>query len=112
MSEELKPCPFCGRKAKIETSGSPAHDYCVVCTWCLVKTPRSWDRDRAVRAWNTRAEKVCRWGPEKTHDFCYEGHDYWQTECGDAFVLTADGLPAENGYLYCPNCGGKVEVEE
>ena len=31
--------------------------------------------------------------------------DSWDTECGDKFQFTVDG-PVENGFRYCPYCGG------
>ena len=38
--------------------------------------------------------------------------DYWETECGEAFVIEAD-TPKENGMKFCPFCGGElVEVLE
>ena len=51
MSEEkLKPCPFCGGKAVAST-------YYIECESCDVAPNIDWwhfDRDEAIKAWNTR----------------------------------------------------------
>jgi Lar family restriction alleviation protein len=52
MSDELKPCPFCG-------SGNVALDrfdrFTVYCIRCGCKTRRHITKDRALAAWNRRA---------------------------------------------------------
>ena len=48
-------------------------------------------------------KKVCRWTQEPVDD-------YWASACGYAFTLTDEGMPGENDFLYCPKCGGKIEV--
>jgi Lar family restriction alleviation protein len=58
MSEELKPCPFCGGEAKVQYEiGSNLHPS-VVCTTCLIRTPKSLSRDKneVKNIWNTRQE--------------------------------------------------------
>lgn len=51
--EELKPCPFCGGKAKCFTVNSATW---VFCTDCSAET-RAYDtREEAIAAWNRRAE--------------------------------------------------------
>ena len=64
MSEELKPCPFCGEKAEIETwTTSTTHikykNYRVGCYKCGIHT--DWmalneGKASAIEAWNRRAE--------------------------------------------------------
>ena len=52
--KELKPCPFCGGKAKVETKSSIW--WIVKCTKCPCEVGRSWfyiKRD-AIEAWNRR----------------------------------------------------------
>ena len=60
MDEMLKPCPFCGGEAKLETYGGTA--CAVVCQSCHCGTPTVSlnDGERAVEAWNRRAERTCR----------------------------------------------------
>lgn len=57
MSEELKPCPFCGDDPEIELIQSifGDSDWMIICPKCLIKM---WDEDKAtvIAAWNTRVE--------------------------------------------------------
>ena len=61
MSEELKPCPFCGEdEALIETSEKCirlvyAQAYQVHCNDCCATTEWSHDKEKAIEAWNKRA---------------------------------------------------------
>ncbi|MDM8270561.1 Lar family restriction alleviation protein [Thermophilibacter provencensis] len=65
MADELRPCPFCGGEAEFETYGGTA--CAVTCRKCRCGTPtvRLDDGERAVEAWNRRAERT--W-----HDFSDE----------------------------------------
>lgn len=71
---ELKPCPFCGGKAKIMRKGSRSgkiRSYSVDCPECLANGPVFWVADwhrtpfiaqeKAVRAWNKRKEDESEW---------------------------------------------------
>lgn len=58
MSEELKPCPFCGEKPFLEkgynqqTGEYYKDEFCVICTHCNVGV---WTAEsEAIQAWNTR----------------------------------------------------------
>ena len=52
MSEELKPCPFCGGEAEIFESA-----ICQIrCSNCNARS--CWNtKDKAIEAWNRRAEQ-------------------------------------------------------
>lgn len=54
-NESLKPCPFCGEKAEIETNedGSKVH---VVCSLCYARTDDYYldYSDYAIQDWNRR----------------------------------------------------------
>lgn len=64
MSDELRPCPFCGSAAKWENGR--VHDdgptyYQIVCTnkTCAIQTPNAYDSQQVaalIERWNTRAE--------------------------------------------------------
>lgn len=65
MSErgnELKPCPFCGGKAKLmadQTPWSRVHGYFVTCLKCGVETPRNKrSAGEAAFAWNMRKREA------------------------------------------------------
>lgn len=36
-------------------------------------------------------------------------HDYYETGCGHTFTFI-DGSSQENGFKYCPYCGGKIDA--
>ena len=46
---------------------------------------------------------TCEWHLEN------DGVDVWETSCGKTFVFYEDG-PKENGFKFCPYCGGQLEV--
>ena len=104
--EGLLPCPFCGGEAEFETYGGTA--CAVTCRKCRCGTPTVSlnDGERAVEAWNRRAERTCHIKLSKTSVWHCDG-------CGQ----TIDGnCFADNGgrlveYRYCPNCGARVVDE-
>lgn len=53
-NEELKPCPFCGGKAKINLF---LGNYCVTCDSCpgAIFPCRGMKKKEAIKAWNRRA---------------------------------------------------------
>lgn len=53
MSEELKPCPFCGGKAKLVAT-SYGDCYVIYCTKCYTKQNYFINKNKAITAWNTR----------------------------------------------------------
>lgn len=57
MIEELKPCPFCGRKAWIiDTGNYPRTFYRIVCQSCRTKQGKFYDtEEESIKAWNRRA---------------------------------------------------------
>lgn len=59
-TEELKPCPFCGRPARMKTTPHIPNgmDYTVQCTdpSCCGRITKKWQtRETAIYAWNRRA---------------------------------------------------------
>ena len=124
MSEELKPCPFCGSEytqvrymgGKLQETSAFSSGYRGECCDCGFLTAAFYTEAEAVKAWNTRSERTC-------HNDNAEG-SFVCSECGahvrDTYVGVSYG--DENGkrwyststgqsFKYCPNCGVKV-VEE
>lgn len=54
MSEELKPCPFCGGKPKLEKFRWTGIEYSIICTECGCRTFESNNYNAVIKAWNTR----------------------------------------------------------
>lgn len=58
---ELKPCPFCGSKAMVDSMYRHGKEtlYQVTCSWegCQLQPMTEWYKDKGVveRAWNRRA---------------------------------------------------------
>ena len=94
MSEELKPCPFCGGEAVKEyDSDWGIVVRCLECPAIMTESPYLGVLN-PIEAWNTRSERTCRY----EH---IEG-TWYKTSCGERY----DGVVPPN---YCPNCGGKVD---
>ena len=59
MTEELLKCPFCGGKAdEIEIDDEDQHLYYVECEDCCAKTDYFYYKEKAIVAWNQRADKI------------------------------------------------------
>ena len=57
MSNELKPCPFCGGEAAFGANSCQGFEY-VRCASCKARTWSCYDtKEQAAEAWNTRAER-------------------------------------------------------
>jgi len=115
----LKPCPFCGGEARVNTlkwvGGYTATALCK--NEPNVHYLDTWDEDeekaigRIIEVWNRRAERTCknisnppsgflcsecRWG-----DFAEPSH----------LLTTAKFTDNDGGPNYCPNCGARVRSE-
>lgn len=57
MSEELKPCPFCGGEPELisEYNGEPVLVHKICCTNCGVWLDWHGCKEDVIEAWNTRA---------------------------------------------------------
>lgn len=54
---ELKPCPFCGGKARLDRY---EHFYRVLCTDCPASTEWLYSEQEAIEAWNRRVNECDR----------------------------------------------------
>ena len=53
MSEELKPCPFCGGEADIRTVGEISYIECATCH-CQTESVHYKEKNKIIEAWNKR----------------------------------------------------------
>ena len=98
---ELKPCPFCGGEA--DTMHAAAGYVYAICEDCGARSSSFGLENRAIEAWNTRAERTCH---------ILNHGSPWEFSVP---LLQCDGCEAlfygdATGDIpnYCPNCGAKV----
>jgi Lar family restriction alleviation protein len=56
MSEELKPCPFCGSEDVTLENLFCIDDWYVSCNKCDIQQIAKYKKDEAILRWNQRAE--------------------------------------------------------
>ena len=112
MSDELKPCPFCGGEARAFYS-EEGGTFDVQCQRCGAipfigsRTSEIRTLDGVIAAWNARAERTC--DNLLDHSPCA----FECSECGFSVRTVPDG-PADwqtPFWRHCPNCGAKVVIE-
>lgn len=105
MSDELKPCPFCGGEAEcIDDTGVLVNGRRTWVVWCpdeecpvVLSTPLCETQEEAAAAWNTRSERTCEKVPGKMH---YGERRPKCSNCGY-------GL-GDDRWRYRPSCGARV----
>ena len=111
LGQELKPCPFCGGKARIGHSPN-CNDFWIICRECATYYPKDMSRkyteSEEIEAWNTRHEKTFRMDMS-TYE---QGGIVKCDACGKRIPTKhRNTYTVEAKYPYCPWCGAKV-VEE
>ena len=109
---ELKPCPFCGGKAKFSLFFLCRDTIvCTECHACIVPPIiGAYSKGELAAEWNGRAEQTehGRWIPRE-----YDGYadgapvwDMWEcSECGHEHNGEEDTLTE-----FCPDCGAKMDA--
>lgn len=112
MSEELKPCPFCGGEAEIRPVTMPdgnVRQYVSCLNDSCGAASGLFGMDcYAVDAWNRRAERTChdvgsRWSIGFRCDVC--GFDAGIDDDESVNFGTDE-------FNYCPNCGRRVVYDD
>ena len=111
MSNELKPCPFCGGEAVILKADQYhvfPYSYYVSCTKCTVGLGPLDTEAEAIEAWNRRAATDKNVGDkERTAKVVCNG-----TTMGLSFCCGNCGKPVHSEGKYCHHCGAKLEWSE
>ena len=60
MDAELKPCPFCGAEAwgPIDCNDDWENWYEIECSQCGARTPKCFEEEECIAAWNRRPENT------------------------------------------------------
>lgn len=100
---ELKPCPFCGGKARIMLEEEDRPDdsfHNVYCTGCGVQF---WvkSKSQAIAAWNRRSDAVPVVRGEWEVAIGYDPNK--KVQCQNCYKMAYEPTP------YCPNCGARME---
>lgn len=118
MTNELKPCPFCGGEAHVVEGmySSYQEGYAVRCRHCALTLGASgrlgecyeWSccyetEAEAIEAWNTRAERTC-------HEVLVDKHWRGCSECSYKWEFMY-GIGKCERPNYCPDCGARVVSE-
>lgn len=97
MSEELKPCPFCGSEhtqvrymgGKWQEQSAFSSGFRGECCDCGVIEAE------AARAWNARTERTCEYIGDEISGGCSVCRGWLDPDCA-----------------YCPSCGSRVVADE
>ncbi len=103
MTDELKPCPFCGGEAELQDDLGREDRvfYRAVCgdVGCQGHYCNNWSMtpEEAAGRWNARHERTCRieWKNEVFAFVC--------SDCDRMAMMPPGSKPK-----FCPNCGAKV----
>lgn len=117
MSNELKPCPFCGNKylwlEDIGIRGTAR--YYVICTTCGAKSNFEKTPEEAMKKWNERGEQTCSitdLNSGEVADYECREHIKHCESCHHDFgyvLYNEDGDTwMDEQPRFCPNCGAKV----
>lgn len=135
MTNELKPCPFCGGTNLKVSGGSWKYVKCKDCDNGAHAPGQgsTGNEDDAISAWNTRNQRTCHYFPDEiqiafdeddneieTGEAYSDGCDYSCDKCGYTMLGGDEGgwfeeTPGEYGgwefkprFKFCPNCGSKL----
>lgn len=124
MSDELKPCPFCGGEASMQRFNASTTPARIICQCGIeLRAAKGQSVEGIVEQWNARAAVTDEQFASAVHDgrawqvvrTCgeYRG-DVYETPDGtsDDIELWCEhcDIPLEDGWHHCPGCGAKVVV--
>ena len=101
MTDELKPCPFCGSTRVSIMKLSDGKNKFAICMNCKATSNAAKKVEDVKYLWNKRAERTAKVIELATRIYC--------DECGERIDDFDDITP--NKLKYCPNCGARLEWE-
>ena len=109
---ELLPCPFCGEKAYMQISQEmETFVYYIICPHCDSAGLKSFDKEKAVKRWNTRhyppevQKMIDEAKPRKLIVSSYDKDIVFCPRCREAFSLKKiRSLRPEIDKSGCPRC--------
>lgn len=108
MSDDLKPCPFCGGSAKLICCAHTGKFY-IECANCEAMTDVNYDiRQKAITAWNTRPQEDALKGVIDGKEDIIKQLEVRIAELEDALKFYANGDYCEGGGIY----GGERNCHE
>lgn len=108
---ELKPCPFCGGKAKFSLFMCRDAIACTECPACIVPPISGvYSKEELAAEWNRRAEQLQKHGRWKpfARDVIGYTDEFICSECECSVFL--HNFAKECEFEYCPNCGARMDA--
>lgn len=107
MSEELKPCPFCGGEA--QTGKSYSGFYSVECMNCGMQSGYYDTESEAITAWNrAMGERTAKVIEHDASITVTDGYKYQRSE----YLCGACKKKVIGGDEYCSHCGCRLDWDE
>lgn len=98
MTEELRPCPFCGGRSKLEQSGKDS--FTIKCKSCAVKRKQrcakfglDWLQEAMIAHWNKRTSSIM--SKESAQELCdsIELNSEFFDGDNEEYILLREGNP-------------------
>lgn len=100
MSEELKPCPFCGGQVILDKNDKRRRPWSIVCTECGIVNDDWAVSDQLVKEWNTRP----------IEDYLIS--KIVELKAAQRFIPVGERLPEDQVQVMCVEVRGAYSVYE
>jgi hypothetical protein len=77
MTEELKPCPFCGGEAKIGSFKGSKENWAVWCESCCIPCSEKYTIEETIKTWNTRVQPAVPSVEEIERELNHTWYKFW-----------------------------------
>lgn len=103
--DELKPCPFCGSKPRIEEFRQLSFPWQIICDCHEISDTQSHTcfieadtKEEAIEAWNTHYERTC-------NNVASDKRQFECSYCGYYY-------PDLQDFKHCPECGARIATKQ